>query len=274
MDARGEIAIRWTIGDVSEEGFEALRLSVWGAFKVFGTRPQYAICVNSLPLEEARRRVGFVPVPIEWLASPAELPPCLQAHVDPGMAEGVAWKLTPLRLFPERFELSLDNDCILWEMPAAIEAWLRDARGARCVIAEDVRRCLGQFDDLCGPGAFRRGIRGLPPGFDLDEAFRRVLAERPTVLVSELDEQGLQVAALSRDASPLVVTTSEVAISSPFPPHRPEPGSCGIHCVGLNAKHLSWELDGRAAVEHIRDHWQRVRPEIYERVGIRPPVCA
>ncbi|WP_309085180.1 hypothetical protein [Chelativorans sp.] len=27
---RRELGIRWTIGDVSQRGFEALRLSIWG----------------------------------------------------------------------------------------------------------------------------------------------------------------------------------------------------------------------------------------------------
>lgn len=58
------------------------------------------------------------------------------ARLDPGLAEGVAWKLAPPRVFPDRFERSLDNDCILGEMPTAVRAWLE--RGEGCAIAEDV----------------------------------------------------------------------------------------------------------------------------------------
>ncbi len=36
----------------------------------------------------------------------------------------MGWKLVPLRLFPDAYELALDNDCILWEMPEGLRRWL------------------------------------------------------------------------------------------------------------------------------------------------------
>ena len=41
------LAVRWTIGDVNPAGFEALRLSIWGACRLFGPEGQYAVCVNT-----------------------------------------------------------------------------------------------------------------------------------------------------------------------------------------------------------------------------------
>jgi hypothetical protein len=37
--------------------------------------------------------------------------------------------------------------------------------------------------------------------------------------------------------------------------------------VGLNARHFAWQLNGPYAEDHIRDNWERLRPEIYARVG-------
>src|SRR4051812_27971787 len=125
------MGVRWTIGDVTAAGFEALRLSIWGAWRLFGPDALYAVCVNGIDPDEARARTGVVPDAIEWRRS-GGLPASLAAYVDRGMAEGVAWKLAPLRLFPSRYEVSLDNDCILWDAPAALQAWL----------SEDVPRCL------------------------------------------------------------------------------------------------------------------------------------
>lgn len=264
------ICVRWTIGDVSPFGFEALRLSVWGAFRLLGGGARYVVCVNSIPVGQARANAGEMPACIEWRDTSGEVPPFLSRHLDHAMAEGVGWKLAPLRVEPDRFELSLDNDCILWDMPAAIREWLDDADGH--VIAEDVRACFGQFASMIGPEPRNSGIRGLSPEFDLESALRGVLANLPVALSSELDEQGMQVAALMRAGPPHVVRVSEVTISSPFPPHLPDVGSCGVHCVGLNAKQLPWSLDGRPAVEHIREHWRRLRPRIYERVGLSMPV--
>lgn len=228
-----ELTVRWTVGAVSDRGFTALRLSLWGAWRLFGPEADYVVCVNTLPEAEARRRTGFAPPGIRWLVSDGAIPDFLRAHLDAGLAEGVAWKLAPLRLDPARFELSLDNDCILWAMPRALETWLTCPDG-RCLLAEDAAACFGQFAALCGPAPRNSGIRGLPPGFDFQSALQSVLALHPVTLTSELDEQGMQVAAVSQAGDPVVVPLADVAICSPFPPHGATLGRCGAHFVGLN----------------------------------------
>ncbi|HEU4643130.1 MAG TPA: hypothetical protein VFS44_11810 [Gemmatimonadaceae bacterium] len=260
------VGVRWTVGDVSPFGFEALRASMRGCRRVFGEDARYAVVVNSISPDEARRRVGEVPAHVEFLAASVDqIPPAFAARLDPGLAEGVAWKLAPPRVFPDRFELALDNDCILWEMPTAVRAWLD--RGEGCVIAEDVQACFGRFAPLAGGAPRNSGIRGLPPGFDLAVAIAGVLREHPAPISSELDEQGLQVAAVARAGAQWVVGIDEVSICSPFPPHQPELGRCGAHFVGVNVRHAPWELDGRPAVEWLREHWLRWREEVLARTG-------
>ncbi|HEU4754098.1 MAG TPA: hypothetical protein VFU47_13390 [Armatimonadota bacterium] len=266
MKGADRLGVRWTIGDVSERGFEALRLSAWGAWRVFGPEAAYAVCVNSLPLERARELAGELPPGVVWHEATAQVPEFLKAHCDEAMAEGVAWKFAPLRFFPDRFELSLDNDCIFWEAPPAIRRWLEEGDPVRCVAAEDVLACFGQFAELCGPEPRNAGIRGLPPGFDFEATLRTILQRHPVVLSSELDEQGLQTAALRWHAEPRIVTVEEVSICSPFPPHLPHLGRCGAHFVGLNARQLPWSLEGRPASDYIREHWDRHRESLYERV--------
>jgi hypothetical protein len=214
----GSLGVRWTVGDVSPRGFEALRLSIWGAWRLFGAEAGYVVCVNGIAPEEARGRTGPISAAIGWRV-PGEIPDHIRRVLDAGMAEGVAWKFAPLRLFPDRHELALDNDCIVLAMPEALRAWLQG--GDRCLIAEGVRLGFGQFPDLCGPEPRNSGIRGLPPGFDLGDALAGVLARPPTKLRSELDEQGLQVAAISRPRPPLVVRVDEVTVCSPFHAHVP-----------------------------------------------------
>jgi hypothetical protein len=263
-----QLGVRWTIGDVSERGFEALMLSIRGASNMFGPETAYGVCVNTIPVEKARELVGHIPADVSWHAANIdELPNIIKEHVDEGMSEGVSWKFAPLRLFPDRYELSLDNDCIMWEAPRAIRLWLEHADPDRCVVAEDVRTCFGQFEPLCGSEPRNTGIRGLPPRFDFEGALRNVLARHPVRLTSETDEQGLQYAALSLAKPPFVVSVQEVTICSPFPPHIDRVGSCGAHFVGLNVRQLPWQLDGRAATEYIRDNWLRHRHTLYERVG-------
>lgn len=270
--ARPDLVVRWTIGDVSARGFEALRLSVWGALRIFGASACYVVCANSLSLDVARERAGSLPDAVEWRDVTGALWHGIDPYVDPGMAEGVAWKFAPLRIQPEAYELALDNDCILWEMPDAMAAWLHS--GDTCLLAEDVLACFGAFAPLCGNEPRNSGVRGLPPGFDLGAAVTDTLRERDVKLTSELDEQGLQVAAISRAGDPHVVTVHDVSICSPFPPHLPEPGTCGAHFVGTNAHRLGWELNGAPAVTYLQSHWDRHRPALYERVGIRPDLEA
>ncbi len=267
MAGGSRVAVRWTIGDAHPRGFEALKLSISGASRLFGPEAAYVVCVNGIAPEAARARTGDVPVAVAW--RPCEdLPEFLLPFLDQGMAEGVAWKFAPLRLFPEHFELALDNDCILWDVPEAIAAWLAAGAGRRCVLAEDVRPCFGQFAGLCPAHPLNTGIRGLPPGFDLAAATQGVLEVLPVGLASELDEQGLQVAALSSAASPLIVRLDEVTICSPFHPHLPELGRCGAHFVGLNVRHIPFDYYDRPGDEWLAEHWARHRSALYCAVGL------
>jgi hypothetical protein len=260
--------LRWTIGDVADEGFESLRLSLWGAERLFPDAA-FHVCVNSISVSEARRRTDAVPERVRWHFVERKVPPVLEPFLDGAMSEGTAWKFIPLLLDPDSRELAIDNDLILWDLPRTIAEWMDDSDGR--LIAADVTPAHGQFAGQCGPEPRNSGIRGTPAGFDYERAIGDVLAENPVKLQSELDEQGLQIAAVSLGASPHVVSTHDVAICSPFPPHKPELGRCGAHFVGLNTRNLPWLFEGRPAREVRLEHWRRHRPELYRRVGLDMP---
>jgi hypothetical protein len=264
------VGIRWTIGAVAPEGFEALRLAIWGAHRVFGPRAAYMVCANSMTAAEACERTGEVPDDVEWTEASGTLPHWILPHVDvSGMIEGKAWKFDPLQVYPDRWELSFDNDCILWEMPGSIRSWLETGDTRRCLIATDVTPSFGTFARWAGDEPKNAGIRGIPPGFDLIGEMQALLREHPVVMTSELDEQGLHVAAVSRRSRPVVVTLEEVSICSPFPPHLPQIGKCGAHFVGLNDHWLPWNYYGRPATECVREHWRTHHDAVERKVRIR-----
>lgn len=264
------LTVRWTLGDVSDLGFEALRLSTWGIWNLLGERARYVVCVNSLPLERARAASGALPQGIEWKEVTGELPEWMRRELfDPGLAEGVGWKFAPPRLDPDGWELSLDNDVILWDLPAGLLAWLRDDDPRCCCLAEDLRPVFGRFAELCGDEPRNLGIRGLPPDLDLEAAIREVHSESPGTLSSETDEQGLQVALLTRRPHH-VVSTEDVTICSPWSRHQQHLGRCGAHFVGLNAKSFPEEWGGREARRRHEEHWAGYRETLYERVGLAP----
>jgi hypothetical protein len=260
------------VGDVSPAGFEALRLSIWGAHRLFDRRAALCVGVNTIGLAEAKARTGPVPDRTVWRRIERRVPEVLRDFLDAGMSEGTGWKLIPLVLEPGIRELALDNDLILWELPDALRRWI-DQPG-RPLFAADVTPAHGRFAPQCGPMPGNSGMRGIPAGFDYAEAIRAVLAENPARLQSELDEQGLQVAALSRGADPLIVPTQDVAICSPFPPHTSELGRCGAHFVGLNSKSIPWRYYGRPAHQVRLEHWHSRRQEVYRRLGLDPPPTA
>lgn len=265
------LCVRWTVGDVSPAGFEALRLSVHGATQLFGSHAAYTICVNSVAVDDARRRAGSLPDGVTWRRVERLIPPVLRPFLKDGMSEGTGWKLVPPQLDGSVRELALDNDVILWDLPEALSAWLADESDTARLIAADVTPAHGRFATLCGPEPRNSGIRGTPAGFDYEGAIAAVLRDHTGDLVSELDEQGLQIAALSRDSAPLVVTSREVSICSPFHPHVSELGTCGAHFVGLNARDIPWTYYDRPAIEVRLEHWRRHRPELYARVGLPLP---
>jgi len=266
-----KLVVRWTIGDVNDEGFESLRLSVLGAQRLFGNSADYVVCVNTIGAWRAQRRCRTVLNGVQWVeVDRSMIPRFIRERFDARLAEGAGWKLAPVRLHNERCSIALDNDVILWARPRAIGKLL--AGTARCVLGEDVVGAFGVFTPLCF-GAYNSGIRGLSEGLDYEALLRQVLDETTVELTSELDEQGLQVAALSR-ADPAVVSLEEVPICSPFHPHREEPGTCGAHFVGLNTKSLPWDYYGRPAVEVRREHWQRWRDDVALRVGERKPAAS
>jgi hypothetical protein len=268
------LAIRWTIGNVRERGYEMLRLSITCAFRLFGPLACYLVCVNSVPVAEAQDRTGERPMAAQWRqVTRADVPPVLRSKLDGSLIEGMGWKLAPLRTFPDRYELALDNDCILWDLPDGMRQWLESPDGY--LFAEDAERSLGSFDALCPPGAFNAGIRGLPPGQDLSESLNAVLSERAAMLppdqarvVDEIEEQGLQAAAMLRHQPLFLVRKDEVTLCSPFWPRNPELGSCGAHFLGMNAPHIPFDYYARPADEWLAEHWNRHRPALYARSGL------
>jgi hypothetical protein len=259
------LGIRWTVGDVNPRGFDALRLSIWGAWRVFGPAARYRVYVNTIGVERARELTRNVPDVVEWLEARRDAPDWLGSALDAGLAEGVAWKFMPLRAFADAHELALDNDVILWGLPAALARWLEGETDF--VLAEDVIACHGAFTDLCPARATNSGIRGLPPQFDLNACIRSLLARRPVLLAREVDEQGLQVAALHASGSVGLVPLEDVTICSPFPPHLPHLGRVGAHFVGLNTRRLGFEFDGRPAELVRAEHWDGHLRELCARVG-------
>ena len=253
-----KVGVRWSVGALGSRGMEALRLSIWGAWRIFGERALYTVFVRGRSAHDVQEAMEELPPGIAWVNSDDLVPPFILAHGG-GAAETVEERFAPLRQYPGRFELSLDPGCILWELPEPIERWLVEQHGYRCILTQDASAKYGQFHEYCGPGHLSSAIRGLPPAFKYGATIRELLRERELMVGHRLrmspdDALGLEIAAAVRLAEPLIVTEREVTVCSPFHPYL---GTCGARFVGLHAEYAPWT-----------ECWERHRPELYRKVEL------
>jgi hypothetical protein len=156
-------------------------------------------------------------------------------------------------------------------MPDSMRRWLKD--GTSLLIAEDVEAHYGNFEPICGPEPRNAGIRGYPPGFDLESRVRALVARCGFAPTHDCDEQGLQAAVVSSEKH-RVVSLDEVSICGFFRPHRLELGSCGAHFVGVNSHRLPWEWEGRSGEQYVHGFWDSRRDEVAQRVAAAEAAAA
>jgi hypothetical protein len=147
-----------------------------------------------------------------------------------------------------------------------MKSWLESDAPDACLLAEDVQPAAGQFTPYLGGAALNSGIRGFAPGLDVETQVFDFLCESGRTLQSELDEQGLQAAVLSRHTL-FKVGIDDVTICSPFSMHQQALGRCGAHFVGINPKNSPWILNGRPGHHATRENWLRWRPQVVERIS-------
>lgn len=158
------------------------------------------------------------------------------AKSHPVPPKGVAWKLYPPRLDPDRHELLIDNDLIIAERIPELDAFLS---GDCTLVLEETGRTYGRFDGFVPPGrCVNSGLFGMPPGFDLkkyvdfhvgggwEENARYEHAGNVT-----WDEQGLVALALL--SYPRCVTIPRTSVTNCE--HHLVDGR-GYHFIGLNRR--------------------------------------
>ena len=237
-----------------------------GRVRLFGARAEYVVCVNSVPLPLARERTGRVPGAVRWYDASSDVPSFLRAHFDAGMAEGVGWKFAPLRLFPERHEIALDNDCILWALPPSLRAWLEREPSEACLLAEDVRSCFGQFAETAGRNHATAASAACRPTSASSARYARCWKHTPCACAPSSTSKGCKpqrwhVPVRSRSSH------SPRSRSRPrFPRISPSPAAAAC-TSGLNAKRIRWRVGGRAAEDMLREHYARLLPFVRARIS-------
>lgn len=240
---------RWTIGPVSDTGFDILKESLRLFSAVY---PEFdrVICYNHIPasrLEAVKNWADLYEQKLE------DVPCCLaEPDDDPEAATGCGWKLSPPRLRPDALELFIDNDIVIRQRLEAIDHWM--ALGDCGLVAEGLGlhrlRMFGVFD----PYIHRHiracaGLFGLPPGFDFAERIKYYSQFMEGQPLGGYDEQGLTVATVVNMPNYVLVPLTQLAIcedqeEGTYPEFLPP----AIHFVAANRKpwHRGWKAYRRA----------------------------
>lgn len=223
--------VRWTIGPVRPDGFKCLTESILSFTSLYDV--EAVVCFNCDPNIHPTISASFPPN-----IHPTISPRFIDQHdylteVPP---KGVAWKLYPPRLAPDRHELVIDNDIIIHQRIPEIDKFFES--NLTLLLAE-TSRTYGRFERHVPPGlCINSGVYGMPPGFDLKKYIdfhvgpeweKNALGEHDKS--ETFDEQGLIAFALSSHPGYLIISGSDITNCE----HHLIDGK-GMHFIGLNRR--------------------------------------
>ena len=211
--------VRWTIGNVKPAGYECLARSIDNFTNLYDV--DVKVCHNC-SVDNLKN------IPSQYLYDQRQ-----EWSIEP---MGVAWKLYPPRLAPERHELLIDNDIIIEKHIEEIDKFFN----SNCtLLLEDVTRCYGKFEKHVPPEyCINSGIYGMPPDFNLDKFIDffaktgwEVNAKGEYESSKTFDEQGLVAFSLLSHPSYVIIPNTSVRTCE----REFEEGK-GMHFIGLNRR--------------------------------------
>lgn len=216
---------RWTIGNVSDIGFEILSYSVKYFRKLY---PEFdcIICYNEITEEK-------ISILVDKFLQTHD---CCKIPIKP---YSNAWKLFPPRLRINSHELFIDNDLIIHKKIPQIDEFISGNRHL-CYGCHDLTRAFpyGRFSNFFSKNKknfiLNSGLFGLPPKYDFESEIIKNLNEIKISNWENFDEQGL-VAKCLLDKNPIIILDSQISncwLDYKF-------GECGCHFCGHNHKNLS-----------------------------------
>ncbi len=221
---------RWTIGATSSDGYDCLIRSIESFLQFYDFEVVITHNCDAKNLPTISPQITLLDQREIEVKGPAPV--------------GVAWKLHPSRLCPERHELCIDNDIVLNERLVEIDQFLeQDA----VLMLETIGRTYGRFDKHIHPAVHvNSGIYGMPPGFDLQKFIDFYGGENweknafgDHDLNETFDEQGLVAFALSSYGKSVTIPASSVTNCEHFLVEGK-----GHHFIGLNRRqyHSAYRL--------------------------------
>ena len=156
-----DMILRWTFGETKErptslQAFDMLECSICYASKLFPNTKKYII-FNSINSSRTLHRLT------EIARSKAEL---IEANSNwDNNTKNSFWKYIPQRIEKSKYEIVIDSDLILWDVPVTLKNW---SQSDGLLINSDWNgRNYGDFDKLIDMEVpLNAGIIGYPPYFE------------------------------------------------------------------------------------------------------------
>lgn len=236
---------RWTIGPVSNAGYEILLESISSFSKNY---PEFdrVVCCNNIDgkfFEKISFYANILNTPL-YQQKDSDLP-CQVMQPNPlsKCATGCGWKLAPPRLRINSIEIFIDNDLIIFKRIKEIDDFITSKKHG--IISEGKWRLYGAFKDfvpqdkkLCA------GFFGFPPFLSFDKHIKYFFSHFNQPL-DAFDEQGITATTISSMKNFYVIPIKKLRIiedCDDFPDLFDEE-ICGIHFVGANRKpNRNWEI--------------------------------
>jgi len=225
--------LRWTIGDVSDQGHVCFRMSFLKIFNLYGYDFDYFVCYNNIDLSR-----------LSWLKNYSVR--LLNQHdfvsdikINP-IQNNPCWKLYPPRIDLNRHEMWIDNDLIIYKKIPIIDKFLNSKN--TIFITEGQKRSYGCFDNLIqSKEKLNTGFFGLFPGFDLKNEINTTLKNNSIEnWKNHLDEQGLLSYIFLKNRLE-IITLEDIYVCHIEFPYKV--GKYGQHFVQLNQGKLKhWNV--------------------------------
>jgi hypothetical protein len=222
--------IRWTIGNVNENGFTCLKKSILSLKKLLGNKVDYVVVYNSITDAKLKDMPAMTINQSDYKTS-LPIEPC-----------SFAWKFYPPRLRLESHEIFLDNDIIFHRIPTIMEEFLN---GNFNLLYEGRYRLLGSFDNMIPKNIkVNSGIFGLVPFYNLSTEINQLFldikktqwiekVDTPLDQPNMFDDQGL-IAFLLMKTQYKILPLTEVPIIESWEELPRGNNIKGYHFVQLN----------------------------------------
>lgn len=222
--------VRWTIGNVSNEGMECLKRSVCNFVQLYKNEFRYFICHNNV---EEKKIIWSSKYNIDLINQEKHIN---ELDIHPPSEKNPCWKLYPPRIDINSYEIFIDNDLIIYKKIDLEEA----IKSNIFIVSEALEKNYGSFNKKINTAPnFNSGFFGIPAFFDLRKEINKTISNFNVIWSrSHFEEQGLLSYIIKKNKNK-IISLDEIYVS--FGDYQLAKN--GYHFAGLNCENKKfWQF--------------------------------